>query len=243
MRGFKLIVAIITIILAFAGVALAAAVGILAFATGSLADQVNDIIGKIINDLFGSGQNTLIILFAAIAVVSVILLILGIRFCSRKPTRFTAVVLFILYMAAAGGLLYLSYTNSDWIYYAVSAFFAVMCLLIIIYLATIRIGTLQEKTQKVKKEKQSKQEQVAEQPRQTAPQPQPVAQPASTDGRVAVTTDSPNFAAKIIRENLKYETIVSGADVFVTTGSQNAQRIADELQKNGVKVSRMRRVS
>jgi len=260
MRVFKLIVAILTVILAFAGFALAVAVALLAFNVSPIAAEVTKIIGsqldgvtKPITDLIGTSVNPLYIVFGAVAFFSLILLILGIRFCNKKPTRFTGFILWIFYTAAAVGLLYLGYPTTDWIYLGAAIFAGVMSFLIVFVLATVKLRggkTKEDKEPKEKKEKKEKEKKQKDEPQEKAA-PAPAAQPAPAPAaapqpqaveRVAVTTESPNFAAKIIRDNLRYETIVSGDDVIVSTSSSNAQQIADELSKNGIKVSRMRKV-
>jgi len=261
MRGFKLIVAILTVILALAGIALAVAVALFAFDVAPIAAEVDKIIGTSlaeitgpITDLIGTSVEPLYIVFGAIALFSLILLILGIRFCSKKPTRFTGFILWILYTAAAVGFLILGLPNTDWIFLGAAIFAGVMSFLIVFVLATCKLrgGKAKEgkeekegkepKQKKEKKQKDTLQEQAAPAP---APAPAPASAPASpppATERVAVTTEAPNFAAKIIRDNLRYETVVSGEDVIVATSSSNAQQIADELSKNGIKVSRMRKV-
>jgi Na+-transporting methylmalonyl-CoA/oxaloacetate decarboxylase gamma subunit len=259
MRLFKLFVAIITVIIAFAGLLMCAPVGVLAFGmTGGIAEQVNDMIGGTLASFFGSAANTLYIVFGVLAGISLLLLIFGIRFCNKKPTRFTAVVLWFFYTAVAIGGLYFGFP-SDWIFLGVAIGAGFLSILIVLTLATVKLGEQQatEKTKKEKKEKKEKaekkpkeeKEKPEEKPQEAAPAPAPQPAPAprpsapiSDAGRIAVTTESPNFAAKIIRDNLKFETVIVGSDVVVATGQENAQKIADELQKNGIKVSKMRKV-
>jgi len=261
MRGIKLITAILTLIVAVAGIALSAATGILAFGmTGGIADQINDIIGGTLSDIFGDGANTLMILFCAFAGVSVLLLILGIRFCSRKLTRFTGFILWNIYMAITVGLLYLGFPKINWIYLGAAIFTGVMSILIAFYFATMKVGQVQDKPKREKKQKQPKQEQSQPEPQppqeqQPAPQPQPQPQqqapqqtpaqpatPSPATEKIAVTVDSPNLASKVIAENLGYATSMQGSDVIVGTGTESAQKIADLLHRNGIKVAKMRRV-
>ena len=61
--------------------------------------------------------------------------------------------------------------------------------------------------------------------------------------KISISTPTPNYAAKVIEENLKFQAYLCGAMVVVNTPSGNAQMIADELLEEGIQILRMQRVN
>ena len=241
MRGLKLTIAIITIILASVGLLVALFVGLLAF--GFLGDNMPSY-GYWANGWLDNhdGQVLELMIYSLLfgLTLSILFLILGIMFCSRNRTKGVALTLLVFYiLGVAVGII--NSLRGDLIYIAACVLCGVMIILLIVYLANS--GGRQPRQREVREPRQERQpKQQAQQPRYDTPPPQPRRDEIQLAERIAVTTESPNFAAKIINENLRFQATVSGGDVIVNTRAENAQRIADELQRNGIKVLRMRRI-
>ena len=61
--------------------------------------------------------------------------------------------------------------------------------------------------------------------------------------KISISTPTPNYAAKLIEENLNFQAYLCGSMVIVNTPSSNAQQIADELLAGGIEILQMQRVN